>query len=608
MPSFDEIRKLCNRYAFDNLYVDPGIPVNKLANARTSYGIPDDERVAALFISGWGTGTDGLAVAEKGLYWHNAFETSFSMSWEELAEVSIVEKGQDIHFSDRKYFAITGYAQKVKYILAVLTELQKLVQEGGAGSDQWMVAVAGQQNGPYDVETLRQMIQSRQIDPEAALVWCEKMGQWALLREVPEFRAAAPAKRPPPLVAPPAGPTSAPPLPSPAPAEEKTEFTLVLKEHGPRKIDVIKVIRQLTNLGLKEAKDVAEAEGSTILENVNKNAANEAKKKLEDVGAVVVLNMVSFDAERESSMPSFDEIRKLCNRYASSNYYVDPRIPAKKLANARKSYGIPDDERVAALLICGWCTGTDGLAVAERGLYWHNMNASSTAMSWKELAEVSMVETRRDIQFSVRKAFHITPNNPKDILPLLKDLQKLAAEGGAGSDKWMVAVAGQQYGPYDIQTLRQMIQSRQVDPEAAQVWCEKMDQWAVLREVPEFRAAAPAKRPPPLVAPPAGPTFAPPLPSASTPGAPPPQSGGAPGALVDLNTASFDQILTLPGMWVGAAAQVIEIRKQRGGFQSVDEVGHALDWPPHKVQRLAERAEVVELPRASLGAGRVVDF
>ena len=74
-----------------------------------------------------------------------------------------------------------------------------------------------------------------------------------------------------------------------APAEEKTEFTLVLKEHGPKKIDVIKVIRQLTNLGLKEAKDVAEAAGSTILENVTKDAANEAKKKLEEVGAIVEL-------------------------------------------------------------------------------------------------------------------------------------------------------------------------------------------------------------------------------------------------------------------------------------------------------------------------------
>ena len=74
-----------------------------------------------------------------------------------------------------------------------------------------------------------------------------------------------------------------------APVEEKTEFTLVLKEHGPKKIDVIKVIRQLTNLGLKEAKDVAEAAGSTILENVTKDAANEAKTKLEEVGAIVEL-------------------------------------------------------------------------------------------------------------------------------------------------------------------------------------------------------------------------------------------------------------------------------------------------------------------------------
>ena len=308
-------------------------------------------------------------------------------------------------------------------------------------------------------------------------------------------------------------------------------------------------------------------------------------------------------------MPSFDEILKICNRYQCFRYYVYPEIQEKKLAIARNSYRIPDDERVAALSIAGWGTGTDGLAVAEKGLYWHNNSSlASTSMSWEELAEVSIVkkEKGKAILFSDQKAFNFNGNDHGDILPLLlKELQKLAAEGIV---QWMVAVAGQQNGPYNVETLRQMIHSQQIDPEVALVWCEKMDQWAALREVPEFRAAAPAKRPPPSVAPPAGPTSAPPLPSASPPGVPPPQSGGAPGALVDLNTASFDQILTLPGMWVGAAAQVIEIRKQRGGFQSVDEVGHALDWPPHKVQRLAERAEVVELPRASLGAGRVVDF
>ena len=57
------------------------------------------------------------------------------------------------------------------------------------------------------------------------------------------------------------------------PVEEKTEFDVVIKDAGPKKIEVIKTIRQLTNLGLKEAKDVAETAGSKILEAVSKEAA-----------------------------------------------------------------------------------------------------------------------------------------------------------------------------------------------------------------------------------------------------------------------------------------------------------------------------------------------
>lgn len=74
-----------------------------------------------------------------------------------------------------------------------------------------------------------------------------------------------------------------------APVEEKTEFTVVLKGLGDKKIDVIKIIRQLTNLGLKEAKDMAEAANSKVLEGVSKDAAEEARKKLTDVGATVEL-------------------------------------------------------------------------------------------------------------------------------------------------------------------------------------------------------------------------------------------------------------------------------------------------------------------------------
>ena len=69
--------------------------------------------------------------------------------------------------------------------------------------------------------------------------------------------------------------------------EEKTEFSVVIKDAGAKKIEVIKVIRQLTNLGLKEAKDVAETAGSKVLEAVSKEAAMDAKTKLEAAGASI---------------------------------------------------------------------------------------------------------------------------------------------------------------------------------------------------------------------------------------------------------------------------------------------------------------------------------
>ena len=71
------------------------------------------------------------------------------------------------------------------------------------------------------------------------------------------------------------------------PVEEKTEFDVIIKDAGPKKIEVIKTIRQLTSLGLKEAKDMAETAGGKILEGVSKEAANDAKSKLETAGAVI---------------------------------------------------------------------------------------------------------------------------------------------------------------------------------------------------------------------------------------------------------------------------------------------------------------------------------
>src|SRR5512144_2547313 len=72
-----------------------------------------------------------------------------------------------------------------------------------------------------------------------------------------------------------------------APAEEKTEFNVTLTEIGTNKINVIKVVREITALGLKEAKDLVEAAPKPIKEGVSKDEANTIKKKFEEVGAKV---------------------------------------------------------------------------------------------------------------------------------------------------------------------------------------------------------------------------------------------------------------------------------------------------------------------------------
>ena len=72
-----------------------------------------------------------------------------------------------------------------------------------------------------------------------------------------------------------------------APAEEKTEFTVILKSAGDKKIQVIKEVRAITSLGLKEAKDLVEAAPGTVKEGVSKQEAEDIKKKLEAQGAAV---------------------------------------------------------------------------------------------------------------------------------------------------------------------------------------------------------------------------------------------------------------------------------------------------------------------------------
>jgi large subunit ribosomal protein L7/L12 len=74
-----------------------------------------------------------------------------------------------------------------------------------------------------------------------------------------------------------------------APVEEKTEFDVILKEIGDKKINVIKAVREVTSLGLKEAKDLVESAPATIKEGISKDEAEAIKKKFEEAGAKVEL-------------------------------------------------------------------------------------------------------------------------------------------------------------------------------------------------------------------------------------------------------------------------------------------------------------------------------
>ena len=101
-----------------------------------------------------------------------------------------------------------------------------------------------------------------------------------LFEETFDVKAAAPAAV---AVAGPAGPVDA------APVEEKDEFDVILESAGDKKIQVIKVVRELTSLGLKEAKDLVDGAPKALLEKVTKEAAEKAEESLKAVGAGVTV-------------------------------------------------------------------------------------------------------------------------------------------------------------------------------------------------------------------------------------------------------------------------------------------------------------------------------
>ncbi|MFN0116679.1 MAG: 50S ribosomal protein L7/L12 [Elusimicrobiota bacterium] len=110
----------------------------------------------------------------------------------------------------------------------------------------------------------------------------ESLGKWTIL-DIDKAVKAIEEKYG--ISAAPVAVAAAPAAAAPAASEEKTEFTVVLTGAGANKINAIKVVRELTGLGLKEAKDLVEAAPKPVKENVDKKTAEELKKKLIEAGA-----------------------------------------------------------------------------------------------------------------------------------------------------------------------------------------------------------------------------------------------------------------------------------------------------------------------------------
>ena len=121
-----------------------------------------------------------------------------------------------------------------------------------------------------------------EITKEDVISFIEKMTVLDLAELVKELEEKFGVSAAAPVAVAAAGPAAAA-----EPAEEQTEFDVVLKAIGPNKINVIKVVRALTSLGLKEAKDLVDAAPGTVKQGVSKQEAEDAKKQLVEVGAEV---------------------------------------------------------------------------------------------------------------------------------------------------------------------------------------------------------------------------------------------------------------------------------------------------------------------------------
>jgi hypothetical protein len=332
-----------------------------------------------------------------------------------------------------------------------------------------------------------------------------------------------------------------------------------------------------------------------------------------------------------------EELKRLMDELGGTWLRAAPDIPPKKERNAREAMRIPPGETVIALAdatIFG--SAKAGFAVGRNGIYWHNSIVGGNDrgwLAWSELARLRVSRAAALVSFSETDWINPAAGHEDATELFLLGLQwwaraRMAPEPrravihaagevetapppplsapGKGAAVWHLAANGQQFGPYDAGTVATMAAAGQVDAATSFAWSAGMPEWLPLARVTEL-ASLLAPPPPPVPA-------APPISPAATPPPAVVDTGAVTAAAVqreedegrvDVNAATVQDLLVLPGVTAQAAQRLIDERQARGGFRDVEQIGELLRLPPHRVEQM--RA-MVSFGRAAAPRGRVVDF
>jgi len=271
MIELRRIAEICADYTGEDYFVDERIPRNKLANARAAFPIPARERVVA-FVDAtvFGSGKNGLAICESGIYWHNDWTTTSHvryLTWEEFAEVEIRRQRRgDIELGWGNLFDMSGSSFRKDVLVSLLEELRDYAadaldgnldcdadeyeEDDGCAScgddeeEEWMVAIDGESYGPFDLEMMRDMVREGRIPPRASHVWKAGMAEWVPFMDRPETAALL-------------GPPSAQPAPPTPPAASATRRSARTVDPAPANDSAPRSVREID-----ESVDRALAESS----------------------------------------------------------------------------------------------------------------------------------------------------------------------------------------------------------------------------------------------------------------------------------------------------------------------------------------------------------